>query len=106
MVSAWPEPPSVIPAEWPAERTAGAITESDWRPIHHKSDAIPHSWSYACCPCRLGYENHALTFATRHTANFEHPVRSPHQIHISRIYFIGRQIESLPNGLAPHRPFR
>ena len=38
--------------------------------------------------------------------DFERPVRSPQQIHISRIYFIGRQIESLPNGLAPHRPFR
>ena len=23
--AAWPEPPSVIPAEWPAERIAGAI---------------------------------------------------------------------------------
>jgi hypothetical protein len=28
----------------------------------------------------------------------ERPVRSPHQIHISRIYFIGRRIGSLPNG--------
>jgi hypothetical protein len=28
----------------------------------------------------------------------ERPVQSPHQIHISRIYFIGRQIGSLPNG--------
>ena len=27
MVSAWPEPPSAIPAEWPAERTAGARTK-------------------------------------------------------------------------------
>ena len=27
MVSAWPEAPYVIPAEWPAERTAGAITK-------------------------------------------------------------------------------
>ena len=30
-------------------------------------------------------------------------VRSPHQIHISRIYFIGRWIGSLPNSPAPHR---
>jgi len=30
MVSAWPEPPSVIPAEWSAGATAGAITE------HHR----------------------------------------------------------------------
>ena len=27
MVSAWPEPPSVIPAEWSAEATAEASTE-------------------------------------------------------------------------------
>ena len=27
MVSAWLEPPSVIPAEWPVERTAGARSE-------------------------------------------------------------------------------
>jgi hypothetical protein len=26
----------------------------------------------------------------------ERPARSPHQIHISRIYFIGRRIGSLP----------
>jgi hypothetical protein len=36
--------------------------------------------------------------------DFERPVRSPHQIHISRIYFIVRRIGSLPNGRAPHRP--
>jgi len=27
MASAWPEVPFVIPAEWPAERTAGASTK-------------------------------------------------------------------------------
>jgi hypothetical protein len=43
MVSAWQEPPSVIPAEWPVERTAGARTErkrpTELASIHHKSDA-------------------------------------------------------------------
>jgi len=43
MVSASPEPPSVIPAEWPAEPTAGASSERK-RPTelasdHHISDA-------------------------------------------------------------------
>ena len=43
MVSAWPEPPSVIPAELSAGATAGAITErkgaTEPASIHHKSDA-------------------------------------------------------------------
>jgi len=34
----------------------------------------------------------------------ERPVQSPHQIHISRIYFIGWQIGSLTKGRTPHRP--
>jgi hypothetical protein len=39
MVSAWPEAPFVIPAEWPVGRTAGARSERkhprNWRPTHH-----------------------------------------------------------------------
>ena len=38
MVSAWPEPPSVIPAEWPAERTAGGRTK------RNRTGVDPSQW--------------------------------------------------------------
>jgi hypothetical protein len=45
MVSASPEPLSVIPAEWPAEPTAGASSERkcarELASVHHKSEAVP-----------------------------------------------------------------
>src|SRR5262249_12285532 len=37
MVSAWPEPPSVIPSQWSAEATAGASSERK-RPTELASD--------------------------------------------------------------------
>jgi hypothetical protein len=40
MVSAWPEAPSVIPAEWPAGPTAGARTKRNGtgvRSIHNRT---------------------------------------------------------------------
>jgi len=33
VASAWPEALFVIPAEWPAERTGGAISERSWRGV-------------------------------------------------------------------------
>src|SRR6516225_8624781 len=41
MVSASPEPPSVIPAEWPAGATAGASSERK-HPTELASDFIPN----------------------------------------------------------------
>jgi hypothetical protein len=40
MVSAWPEPPFVIPAEWPAERTAGAPTRTYLKIARRSRSAI------------------------------------------------------------------
>jgi hypothetical protein len=46
-VSAWPEPPSVIPAEWPVGPTAEGISErnTELASIHHKGTPVPPSSS-------------------------------------------------------------
>src|SRR5262249_1984664 len=35
----------------------------------HRTWGLRSFMPYACCPCQPGYENHAFTFATRHTPN-------------------------------------
>src|SRR5262249_21238674 len=69
----------------------------------HRTWSFAHSCSHACCPCQSRYENHALTFATRHTANSSAPFGRP-------IKFTFREFTSsgggrvAPEGPAPHRP--
>ena len=41
MVCAWPEPPSVIPAEWPAEHTAGARTKRNGTGVRSNHNRTP-----------------------------------------------------------------
>jgi hypothetical protein len=45
LVSAWPEPPSVIPAEWPAEHTAGARTKRNGTGVRSNHNQTPVSLS-------------------------------------------------------------
>jgi hypothetical protein len=58
---------------------------------------IPKVWAFLRAP-------NDVIFCRWNSALMDFERRSPHQIHISRIYFIGRRIESLSNGRAPHRP--
>jgi hypothetical protein len=59
MVSASPEPPSVIPAEWPAEPTAGASSERkcarELASIHHEASSLGSDNDYLGSDCVSRY---------------------------------------------------
>jgi len=53
MVSASPEPPSVIPAEWPAERTAGVRTKRNGLAFDPSQIGRQFPWFQEMITCAL-----------------------------------------------------
>src|SRR6516165_7936502 len=107
MVSAWPEPPSVIPAEWPVERTAGARTKRNETGV--RSIAIERQWPmlsarrWHTIRPEISTDDSILHGLLR---SLPHSLHSLHSLHRSKENIPHRSKENIPHRSKENIPHR